>query len=66
MVVKNYNIMGVAKAALESAVRYLAAELSPKGIRVRADPEEKRGPCEWHRNQHRRSSLKALDTNPPR
>jgi enoyl-[acyl-carrier protein] reductase I len=36
MVVKNYNIMGVAKAALESAVRYAAAELGPKGIRVHA------------------------------
>jgi enoyl-[acyl-carrier protein] reductase I len=36
MVVKNYNIMGVAKAALESTVRYLAAELGPKGIRVHA------------------------------
>jgi enoyl-[acyl-carrier protein] reductase I len=36
MVVQNYNIMGVAKAALESAVRYLAAELGPKGIRVHA------------------------------
>ncbi|MBV8839950.1 MAG: SDR family oxidoreductase, partial [Alphaproteobacteria bacterium] len=36
MVVTNYNIMGVAKAALESAVRYLAAELGPKGIRVHA------------------------------
>jgi enoyl-[acyl-carrier protein] reductase I len=36
MVVKNYNIMGVAKAALESAVRYVAAELGPKGIRVHA------------------------------
>jgi len=35
-VVSNYNIMGVAKAALESAVRYLAAELGPKGIRVHA------------------------------
>jgi enoyl-[acyl-carrier protein] reductase I len=35
-VVKNYNIMGVAKAALESAVRYVAAELGPKGIRVHA------------------------------
>ena len=34
MVVQNYNIMGVAKAALESAVRYLAAELGPKNIRV--------------------------------
>ena len=36
MVVKNYNIMGVAKAALELAVRYIAAELGPKGIRVHA------------------------------
>jgi enoyl-[acyl-carrier protein] reductase I len=36
MVVENYNIMGVAKAALESAVRYLAAELGPKNIRVHA------------------------------
>jgi enoyl-[acyl-carrier protein] reductase I len=36
MVVKNYNIMGVAKAALESSVRYMAAELGPKGIRVHA------------------------------
>jgi enoyl-[acyl-carrier protein] reductase I len=36
MVIENYNIMGVAKAALESAVRYLAAELGPKGIRVHA------------------------------
>jgi len=35
-VVKNYNIMGVAKAALEASVRYLAAELGPKGIRVHA------------------------------
>ena len=31
-VVKNYNIMGVAKAALEAAVRYLAAELGPKDV----------------------------------
>src|ERR1700757_753391 len=36
MVVKNYNIMGVAKAALECAVRYVAAEVGPKGIRVHA------------------------------
>src|SRR3984957_6602467 len=36
MVVKNYNVMGVAKAALECAVRYMAAELGPKGIRVHA------------------------------
>ena len=32
----NYNVMGVAKAALESTVRYLAASLGPKGIRVNA------------------------------
>ena len=36
MVVKNYNVMGVAKAGLEAAVRYIAAELGPKGIRVHA------------------------------
>jgi enoyl-[acyl-carrier protein] reductase I len=36
MVVAHYNVMGVAKAALECAVRYLAAELGPKGIRVHA------------------------------
>jgi enoyl-[acyl-carrier protein] reductase I len=35
-VVANYNVMGVAKAALESCVRYLAADLGPKGIRVNA------------------------------
>ncbi len=32
----NYNIMGVAKAALEATVRYLAADLGTKGIRVNA------------------------------
>ncbi len=35
-VVEHYNVMGLAKAALEAAVRYLAAELGPKGIRVHA------------------------------
>jgi len=35
-VFQNYNVMGVAKAALEAAVRYLAADLGPKGIRVNA------------------------------
>lgn len=33
-VVRNYGIMGVIKAALESAVRYMAYDLGPKGIRV--------------------------------
>jgi len=35
-VVPNYNVMGVAKAALESSVRYLAADLGPSNIRVNA------------------------------
>ena len=35
-VVAHYNLMGPVKAALESAVRYLAAELGPAGIRVHA------------------------------
>lgn len=35
-VVEHYNVMGPVKAALESAVRYLAHELGPKGIRVNA------------------------------
>jgi enoyl-[acyl-carrier protein] reductase I len=33
---QNYNVMGVAKAALEASVRYLAADLGPKNIRVNA------------------------------
>ncbi|CUR67538.1 enoyl-ACP reductase FabI [Achromobacter xylosoxidans] len=36
MVVEHYNMMGPVKAALESATRYLAAELGPQGIRVHA------------------------------
>ena len=35
-VVPSYNVMGVAKAALEASVRYLAADLGPQGIRVNA------------------------------
>jgi len=35
-VIENYGIMGPVKAALESAVRYMAAELGPRGIRVHA------------------------------
>jgi len=35
-VVQNYNVMGVAKAALEASVRYLANDLGPQGVRVNA------------------------------
>ncbi|MDX1600080.1 MAG: enoyl-ACP reductase, partial [Anaerolineales bacterium] len=35
-VAPNYNVMGVAKAALEATTRYLAADLGPEGIRVNA------------------------------
>ncbi|MBI2412426.1 MAG: enoyl-ACP reductase [Deltaproteobacteria bacterium] len=33
-VIANYNVMGVAKAALEASVKYLSADLGPKGIRI--------------------------------
>jgi len=35
-VIPNYNVMGVAKAALEASMRYLASDLGPRGIRVNA------------------------------
>lgn len=35
-VIENYNVMGVAKAALETSVRYLAADLGHRGVRVNA------------------------------
>src|SRR5699024_11748961 len=35
-VVPNYNVMGVAKTALEASVRYLASDVGPDGIRVNA------------------------------
>ena len=51
-VVANYNVMGVAKAALEASVRYLAADLGPDGVRVNAIS---RGPGpDPRRGRHRR------------
>jgi enoyl-[acyl-carrier protein] reductase I len=35
-VIPHYNVMGVAKAALEASVRYMAMDLGPEGIRVNA------------------------------
>lgn len=35
-IVPNYNVMGVAKAALETAVKYLAADFGPQGVRINA------------------------------
>ncbi len=47
-VMPNYNVMGVAKAALESSVRYLAADYGVKGIRVNAISA---GPMRTHRGR---------------
>ena len=67
MVVENYNIMGVAKAALESAVRYLAAELGPKGIRVHAiSPGPLADTCRLRNTGIRRTARKAKSKAPAR
>ena len=51
--VPEYNVMGVAKAALESSVRYLAAELGEKGIRVNAVSA---GPIKTRSEEHTSNS----------
>ena len=48
-----YNVMGVAKAALESATRYLANDLGPAGIRVNAISP---GPMKPWRGRNRRGA----------
>jgi len=54
-VIENYGIMGPVKAALESAVRYLAAELGPKGIRADgAGGGARAGPAPGHDRGGRR------------
>ena len=58
-VVVNYNMMGPVKAALESAVRYAAAELGPKGIRVNAISP---GPDRHARRQRHRGHFDDLLT----
>ena len=35
-IITNYNVMGVAKAALEASVRYLSVDLGAKGVRINA------------------------------
>ncbi len=58
-VMPNYNVMGVAKAALEASVRYLATDLGPDGIRVNALSAGRCG--RWRA----RASRCAADVQPP-
>ena len=60
-VVHNYNVMGVAKAALEASVRYLAADLGPRGIRVNAISA---GPIKTASARGIRDFSKILDSAP--
>ena len=52
-VIPHYNVMGVAKAALEASVRYMAMDLGPEGIRVNAVSA---GPSRLSPPRHRRPS----------
>ncbi len=55
--VPGYNVMGVAKAALESATRYLALDLGPRNIRVNCISADRFGRCRpWPSADSRRSS----------
>jgi enoyl-[acyl-carrier protein] reductase I len=62
MVVENYNIMGVAKAALESAVRYMAAELGP---RLASSPRGNRSPCQNRPGRCPGACADGLGARPP-
>jgi hypothetical protein len=50
-VMPNYNVMGVAKAALEASVRYLANDYGPRGIRVNALSAGTGADAGWRRNR---------------
>ena len=73
-VVPNYNVMGIAKAALEACVRYLAADLGPRGIRVQRDlgRPDPHAVGQRRAGLHRRSSTtspnrrRCAATSPPR
>ena len=56
-VIEDYNVMGVAKAALEAAVRYIAAEVGPRGIRVHGISP---GPLATRQRQAFRNSMNCL------
>jgi enoyl-[acyl-carrier protein] reductase I len=62
-VITNYNVMGVAKAALEASVRYLAADLGPRNIRVNAISA---GPIKPPRRAASPVSPSSWNTSPPR
>lgn len=64
-VTPNYNVMGVAKAALEGAVRYLANDLGPEGIRVNAISPGPMKTLAMSAIGGARTTYKHTDTNAP-
>ncbi len=64
-VTPNYNVMGVAKAALEGAVRYLANDLGPEGIRVNAISPGPMKTLAMSAIGGARTTYKHTDTNSP-
>ena len=61
-VLPHYNVMGVAKAALEASVRYLAHDLGPRGIRVNAISAGVAGFRDTYRLHEQASPLRTLVT----
>ena len=58
----NYNVMGVAKAALEASVQYLATDLGSRGVRVNAIPQDRCAPG-WIRHRWRPLRLQVAGQN---